>query len=85
MNKINQIKIIRLEEVFKITKKSKSWIYDAMQKGVFPKSFKTGCRSIGWLESDIYEFLQALTQEKSQNEIKKLVLALKAKRLEGSL
>lgn len=79
----NRIKIIRLDEVINITKKSKSWIYEAMKNGLFPTSFKISSRSIGWDESHIYEFTKALAQEKSQDEIKKLILTLEAKRLGG--
>jgi prophage regulatory protein len=85
MNTSNRIKIIRLHEVFNITKKSKSWVYYAMRNGLFPTSFKISARSIGWLESDIYEFTQALAQEKTEDEIRVLVKHLELKRLGGIL
>jgi predicted DNA-binding transcriptional regulator AlpA len=85
MNNTNQVKIIKLPEVIHLTKQSKSAIYDGMSKGVFPKSFLISLKSIGWLETDILSFIQALAQEKSQNEIRELVKELELNRLGGIL
>jgi prophage regulatory protein len=83
MQKNNRLKIIGLEEVINITLFRKSSIYKLMDDGDFPKSFKVGCRKTGWLESDILVFVRALAQEKTQDEIKELILTLTANRLEG--
>ena len=56
-----------------------------MNKGVFPKSFLISLKSIGWLETDILSFIQALAQEKSQDEIQELVKELELNRLGGIL
>lgn len=85
MNYANQVTILKLPEVIQKTKQSKSAIYDGMNKGVFPKSFLISLKSIGWLESDILSFIQALAQEKSQDEIRELVKELEAQRLGGIL
>lgn len=79
----NRVKIIGLEEVINMTLFKKSSIYKLMDEGDFPKSFKVGCRKTGWLESDILVFVRALAQEKTQDEIKALVLTLTANRLKG--
>lgn len=79
----NKIRIIRLDEVITVVNFSKSSIYDLMNKGLFPSSFKIGGRAIAWLESDILKFIDALAQEKSQDEIKVLVDTLRNQRLKG--
>jgi prophage regulatory protein len=77
------IRIIRLDEVITVVNFSKSSIYDLMNKGLFPSSFKIGGRAVAWLESDIMKFINALAQERSQDEIKELVEYIKKQRLGG--
>lgn len=58
-------KIIRLPAVKDQTGLSRSSIYLRMSKGEFPKSISLGDRAIGWLESDINEWLeQCIAQSK---------------------
>lgn len=47
------IKIIRLKEVLEIVPLSKSSIYSKIAKGEFPSSIPLGERAVGWLQSDI--------------------------------
>ena len=51
-------KIIRLPEVVKITGLSRSTIYLRMSKGDFPKSISLGERAVGWLETDVSDWLE---------------------------
>jgi len=51
-------KIIRLPAVKDKTGISRSSIYLRMSKGEFPKSISLGDRAIGWLESDIKQWLE---------------------------
>lgn len=51
-------KFIRLPEVKNKTGLSRSSIYLRMSNGVFPQSISLGSRAIGWLESDINEWLE---------------------------
>jgi len=51
-------KIIRLPAVKDKTGISRSSIYLRMNKGEFPKSISLGDRAIGWLESDIEQWLE---------------------------
>jgi prophage regulatory protein len=51
-------KIIRLPAVKDKTGISRSSIYLRMSKGEFPKSISLGDRAIGWLESDIEQWLE---------------------------
>ncbi|QUM86151.1 AlpA family transcriptional regulator [Moritella sp. 28] len=51
-------KIIRLPEVKNKTGLSRSSIYLRMSNDEFPQSISLGSRAIGWLESDINEWLE---------------------------
>lgn len=51
-------KFIRLPEVKNKTGLSRSSIYLRMSNNEFPQSISLGSRSIGWLESDINEWLE---------------------------
>ena len=51
-------KIIRLPAVKEKTGLSRSSIYLRMSKDEFPKSISLGDRAIGWLESDIEQWLE---------------------------
>jgi prophage regulatory protein len=51
-------KINRLPEVINKTGLSRSSIYLRMSNGEFPKSISLGGRAVGWLESDINEWLE---------------------------
>ena len=52
------IKINRLPAVKDKTGLSRSSIYLRMSKGEFPQSISLGDRAIGWLESDIEQWLE---------------------------
>lgn len=59
MNPLKQAdKILRLPVVQNRTGKSRSSIYLDILNGRFPKSIRLGKRSIGWLESEIDEWIQ---------------------------
>lgn len=50
-------KILRLPKVMEITGKCRSGVYSDMEKGTFPKSVPIGERAVGWLESDIEQWI----------------------------
>ncbi|MCU8152635.1 helix-turn-helix transcriptional regulator [Vibrio vulnificus] len=52
-------KIIRLPEVIKVTGLSRSTIYLRMSKGDFPKSISLSERAVGWLETDVDDWIKA--------------------------
>ena len=60
------ISLININEVTKRTALSKSSIYDLARRGLFPKQIKIGLRRVGWLESEIENWLQDKVQS-SQN------------------
>lgn len=50
-------RIIRMKEVTSRTGMSKSSIYDRINQGDFPKSVPLGGRSVGWIESEVQEWI----------------------------
>jgi len=50
-------KILKLPEVMNATGLSRSSIYEFMKKGLFPKTISLGVRAVGWLESDIANWI----------------------------
>ena len=52
--------LLRLEEVKKITCKSKSSIYADIAVGKFPAPLKIGARAIAWRGSDLNQWLENL-------------------------
>lgn len=50
--------ILRLPNVQSRVKKSRSSIYLEMSRGDFPKPIKLGPRSVGWLESEVDEWIE---------------------------
>lgn len=51
-------RILRRKEVQATTGLSCSTIYARMHEGTFPKSIPIGSRSVGWLESDIQQWIE---------------------------
>jgi len=49
--------ILRLADVQKLTGLSRSSIYQQMSDDMFPHSVKLGKRAVGWIESEIAEWI----------------------------
>lgn len=52
-------RFIKLPEVQDRTGKSRSSIYQGINKGTFPKPIKLGPRAVGWIEAEIEAHNQA--------------------------
>ena len=50
--------ILRRHDVERVTGLPRSTIYDKIAKGEFPRPIKLSMKSVGWLESEITEWLQ---------------------------
>lgn len=50
-------RIIRLPEVIEITGLSRSSIYSYISQGNFPASVQIGSRAVGWLETEVNEWV----------------------------
>lgn len=56
-NEFNGTRVLRLPQVKMKTGLGRSTIYERMEAGTFPKSFKIGVRSIGWSEKEIDDWI----------------------------
>lgn len=54
--------ILRLPGVKAKTGLSRSTIYDKIQNGEFPEPIQLGARAVGWVESEIDQWLEQLIQ-----------------------
>lgn len=52
------IRIIRLPEVISTVRLSRSEIYNQIADGRFPKQIQLGGRSVGWVQSEIQDWLR---------------------------
>ena len=50
-------RILRLPEVLALTGLSRSTIYLRVEEGTFPKQINLGLRAVGWLDSDVQNWL----------------------------
>lgn len=55
--------ILRRKQVEARTGLSRSTIYAYMAAGMFPKPVKIGSRAVGWVESEISQFLNAQVEQ----------------------
>jgi prophage regulatory protein len=53
------IRILRLPEVKAATGLSRSTIYSQMIEGCFPKPISLGARAVGWVNTDIEQWLSS--------------------------
>jgi len=51
--------VLRIKATMAKTGVPRATIYLYMKKGMFPKPIKLGVRSVGWIESEIDEWLKA--------------------------
>ena len=55
---IPPIRVVRLREVMTRTRLSRSTIYVMMAEGRFPRPVPLGDRSVGWIESELEDWLR---------------------------
>ena len=66
MKDINDIpRLLRWKDVSKIIPFSRSYVYDLMNQGKFPKGYKLvhGGQAVGWWASDIYNYMISLQKK----------------------
>jgi prophage regulatory protein len=60
---MNNSKICRLPEVIDRTGLSRSAVYDLISKDKFPSQINLGPRSVGWVENEITDWIDARIEE----------------------
>lgn len=59
--------VLKISKVMDRTAQSRSSIYLKISQGLFPKPIKLGKRSVGWLESDIDNWIDNLVEKQKSN------------------
>jgi len=67
-NPNNAMRFLRLPDVKNRTALSRSSIYAKIKHGIFPKHINLGPRSVGWLESEVNEWIAARINARQQGE-----------------
>nr|WP_297845297.1 AlpA family transcriptional regulator [Pseudomonas sp.] len=65
--KHHTLSIFRLPKVKEITGKGRSSIYAEIKDGTFPPPVKLGARAVGWKSTDVYDWMNSLTQKQTGN------------------
>lgn len=55
----DELAILRRPSVMAMTGLSCSTIYDMMAKGQFPRPVRIGVRAVGWVESEIADWIES--------------------------
>lgn len=56
--------VLRRGDVERVTGLSRSTIYDYMARGRFPRPIRLSGKSVGWLESEVGEWIKARIAER---------------------
>lgn len=51
-------KLIRLPDVLNRINCSRSWLYDAVKRNLFPKPIRWGARGVAWIEDEVEGWLE---------------------------
>lgn len=63
---MNQLKIIRLQEVINMSGLARSTVYAKILKKEFPMYIKLGGSATGWIESEIIDWVNERIEERDQ-------------------
>jgi prophage regulatory protein len=58
------MRIIRLKEVIETSGLARSTIYKYIGEGTFPKTVSLGDRCVGWVESEVHDWILARIEER---------------------
>lgn len=59
-------RILKLPEVMEMTALSRSSIYKFISENKFPKACPLGARAVGWLESEINDWISQRTEMRGE-------------------
>lgn len=74
------MKLVKLPQVTDLTTKSRSTVYEEIQKGLMVPPIRLGGNSVAWVESEIIAINCARIAGKPDDQIKELVKQLVADR-----
>lgn len=60
------MRIIRLKEVIDTTGLARSTVYKYVAEGLFPKPVSLGDRSVGWVESEVHDWILARIEQRDE-------------------
>lgn len=60
------MKIIRLKDVIETTGLARSTVYKYVAEGFFPKPISLGDRCVGWVESEVHDWIIARIEERDE-------------------
>jgi len=63
------MRIIRLSEVLANTGLARSSIYRYVAEGLFPKPVSLGDRAVGWVESEVQDWVLARIEERDKGQV----------------
>jgi len=66
-NTNQNIRILRKAQVKAMTGLPNSTMYKYIAEGTFPKQIRLGVRSVGWLESEILEWISKRVTQRDSN------------------
>jgi len=58
LNRNFEMKFLKLKDVINLTGLSRLSIYAKISSGDFPSQFRLGERSVAWLETDVFEWME---------------------------
>jgi len=58
------MRILRLKNVIAVTGLARSTIYKYVDAGTFPKPIPLGGRSVGWVDSEVHDWILDAVQER---------------------
>ncbi len=58
--------ILRLPEVERMSGLKKTAIYERMHNGTFPEPVPLGVRHVGWLESEVQQWIRTLAEARGK-------------------
>jgi len=62
------MRIIRLKEVIDSTGLARSTIYKYIAENTFPKPVSLGDRCVGWVDSEVHDWILSRVEERDQAE-----------------
>ncbi|HEX8594741.1 MAG TPA: AlpA family transcriptional regulator [Pseudomonas sp.] len=62
------MRLVRLKEVIDCTGLGRSTIYKYVAEGTFPKPVSLGDRCVGWVESEVHDWIMTRIQERDLAE-----------------